>query len=173
MVRYFCLQQIHSLGTRGSHGVFVWKITDFNKRFQEAKTNKNSILYSPGFYSSYYGYKTCLRIHLNGTGSALGKYLSLFIHFMPGEYDDVLRWPFYGRISLSILDQNSDFELRSDIRENIEPSSNLEAFEKPKESRNHKGFGYLEFAPLSTLHNASYIKCDTLYVKALVDSSVL
>lgn len=166
---------IQNLDTRSSHGVYIWKITDFNRRFQEARTttSSNSILYSPGFYSSYYGYKTCLRVYLNGAGSAQDKYLSLFVHFVPGDYDDVVRWPFHGRITLSILDQNSDFGLRSDICEDIRPSPRLEAFERPKEVRNRKGFGYLEFVPLRRLLNSSYVKRDTLYIKAFVASSTL
>lgn len=166
-------KQIENLDTRSSHGVYIWKIADFNRRFQEAKTTTNSILYSPGFYSSYCGYKTCLRVYLNGTGSAQDRYLSLFVHFVPGDYDDVIRWPFHGRITLSILDQNSDFGLRSDICEDIKPSPRLEAFERPREVRNRKGFGYLEFVPLSTLLNSSYVKRDTLYIKAFVASSTL
>lgn len=160
--------QIYDLGTRTSNGTYIWKITDFKKRMQEAKTNKNSILYSPGFYSSYHGYKACVRVHLNGTGSAWGKCLSLFIHFMPGEFDDILQWPFHGRITLSILDQNDNFQLRSDIRESMEPSPQLDAFERPRGTRNHKGFGYLEFVNLSTLFGSNFVNGDTLYVKASI-----
>lgn len=52
------------------------------------------MMYSPGFYTSPYGYKLCLRINLNGLENGDGTHVALFVHVMRGDYDEHLEWPF-------------------------------------------------------------------------------
>jgi len=87
---------------------------------------------------------------------------------MKGEYDDILEWPFRGRITLSILDQNDNYEKRRDIMETLEANPELAAFQRPTTSRNHKGFGYIEFASIPQIESSTYIKNDALFVKASI-----
>ena len=53
---------------------------------------------SPPFYTHVGGYKMCLSVYPNGHTSVRGKYVSISIHFMTGEFDDHLTWPFAGGI---------------------------------------------------------------------------
>ena len=46
---------------RNSNGEFVWKIKDFSSYHQKLRNSHSFVIYSKGFYTSYYGYKVCLR----------------------------------------------------------------------------------------------------------------
>jgi hypothetical protein len=69
--------------------------------------------------SNFYGYKLCIRANLNGVDSARGTHLSIFIHFMQGDFDEIIDWPFNGRIILTVIDQNPVCELRHHVNEII------------------------------------------------------
>ena len=153
------------LEARLSNGTYYWRVKDFSVQRQEAKAGLQTVLHSPGFYTSSYGYKLCIRANLNGVDGGNGSHISLFIHFMRGEFDDILDWPFKGRITLSILDQG---EPKQHIVEVLESKPTLAAFQRPHSNRNHKGFGYIEFAPIGLIENSSYVKGDTLIIKAEV-----
>ena len=50
--------------SKSLNGEFVWRIKDFNSIYQKLRHNHNFVIYSKGFYTSYYGYKVCLRSNL-------------------------------------------------------------------------------------------------------------
>ena len=50
--------------SKSLNGEFVWRIKDFNSIYQKLRRNHNFVIYSKGFYTSYYGYKVCLRSNL-------------------------------------------------------------------------------------------------------------
>ena len=97
-------------------------------------------------------------------------FISLFVHFMQGKYDDFLEWPFRGTIKLSIIDQHDDTDIdRKNISEILQAKSSLDAFKRPKTVRNHKGFGYMEFASVESLeHDGHFIKDETILIKVEV-----
>lgn len=64
--------------------------------------------YSPPFYTSPQGYKFYLTVYANGSGGAAGKYVSVFVDIMKGEYDDRLNWPFQGAITFQLVNQRED-----------------------------------------------------------------
>lgn len=161
-------QQISELEGRMCNGQYYWRIRNYSRFQREAEHGETTALHSHPFYTSPCGYKLCIRANLYGVDSARGSHLSLFIHFMQGEYDDVLEWPFTGRIVLSVVDQNECWELRNHVAETLSAKPNLAAFQRPTTPRNHKGFGYMEFLPLSVLRNSTYIRNDTLIIKAHV-----
>ena len=156
---------------RNCNGVYFWRIKSYSKFRNEAESGEVTAIHSPAFYSSCFGYKICIRANLNGVDSARGTHLSIFVHFMQGEFDDILEWPFSGRIMLSVLDQNPTCELRSHVMETLVAKPTLAAFQRPTTPRNHKGFGYMEFLPLSVLDNSTYIRNDTLIIKAQIVST--
>ncbi len=155
---------------QGANGVFIWKIDHFNDKLRSAERSEGGVIHSPGFYTRTYGYKMCIRINLNGVGeSGHGRYMSLFIHLMQGEFDDLLEWPFEGNITLSILDQRNPKETPlNHLTETLNAQPHLEAFQRAKTKRNTKGFGYIEFAQISTIRNRPYLKNNTLYIRATV-----
>ena len=82
-------------------------MTDFLKHRMDSDT-----WYSKPFYTHTRGYKMCLAVHANGVGSAEGKYVSVFVHLMRGEFDDELVWPFRGKIKVYLLNRFKDSEHR-------------------------------------------------------------
>lgn len=159
---------INEFEGRMCNGSYVWKIRNYRKYRREAEIGDTTAIHSPPFYSSFYGYKLCIRANLNGVDSARGTHLSIFIHFMQGDFDDILDWPFNGRIILTVIDQNPVSELRHHVNETLISKPNLAAFQKPNTPRNHKGFGYMEFLPIGILDNSTYVRNDTLIIKASI-----
>ena len=48
----------------------------------------------------------CVEVFISGLDSK--KYLSLYTCVMKGENDDKLSWPFYGKLTVQLLNQKSD-----------------------------------------------------------------
>ena len=80
--------------------VVEFKMTDFEKN----KT-ANAVLYSPPFYTHTHGYKMCIKVYANGIDDGTGTHVSVFLHLMPGIFDDDLKWPFQGDITIQLINQ--------------------------------------------------------------------
>uniref|UniRef100_A0A8C6PC68 TNF receptor-associated factor n=1 Tax=Nothobranchius furzeri TaxID=105023 RepID=A0A8C6PC68_NOTFU len=146
-------------------GVFVWKITDFSRRRQEAMAGRSPAMFSPAFYSSKYGYKMCLRLYLNGDGTGRGTHLSLFFVVMRGKCDALLKWPFSQKVTLMLLDQNN----REHIIDAFRPDITSTSFQRPISEMNIAS-GCPLFCPLAKLAGKSaYLRDDTIFIKAIVD----
>ncbi|XP_036384078.1 TNF receptor-associated factor 2 [Megalops cyprinoides] len=146
-------------------GVFVWKIVDFSRRRQEALAGRAPAMFSPAFYSSKYGYKMCLRLYLNGDGTGRGTHLSLFFVVMRGKYDALLKWPFSQKVTLMLLDQNN----REHIIDAFRPDVTSTSFQRPISEMNIAS-GCPLFCPLAKLAGkSSYLRDDTVFIKAIVD----
>ncbi|XP_028827682.1 TNF receptor-associated factor 2 isoform X2 [Denticeps clupeoides] len=146
-------------------GVFIWKICDFTRRRQDAIAGRSPAMFSPAFYSSKYGYKMCLRLYLNGDGTGRGSHLSLFFVVMRGKYDALLKWPFSQKVTLMLLDQNN----REHIIDAFRPDVSSTSFQRPISEMNIAS-GCPLFCPLAKLSGkSSYLRDDTIFIKAIVD----
>uniref|UniRef100_A0A8C7CZH8 TNF receptor-associated factor n=1 Tax=Oncorhynchus kisutch TaxID=8019 RepID=A0A8C7CZH8_ONCKI len=146
-------------------GVFVWKIADFSRRRQDAVAGRTPAMFSPAFYSSKYGYKMCLRLYLNGDGTGRGTHLSLFFVVMRGKCDALLKWPFSQKVTLMLLDQNN----REHIIDAFRPDVSSTSFQRPISEMNIAS-GCPLFCPLAKLTGkSSYLRDDTIFIKAIVD----
>ncbi|KAI4817210.1 hypothetical protein KUCAC02_009486 [Chaenocephalus aceratus] len=146
-------------------GVFVWRISDFAKKRQDAIAGRAPAMFSPAFYTSKYGYKMCLRIYLNGDGTGRGSHLSLFFVVMRGLSDALLKWPFNQKVTLMLLDQSN----REHIIDAFRPDVTSSSFQRPVSEMNIAS-GCPLFCPLSKLDaKNSYIRDDTIFIKAIVD----
>ena len=47
----------------------------------------------------------CVGIYANSYGEHKGEYTSVSVHLMKGEFDDELKWPFRGQITIRLLSQ--------------------------------------------------------------------
>ena len=82
----------------------TFTIDNFRKRIAV-----NDWWLSPPFYTHNGGYKMCISVLPNGTGDAYGRYVSAGVHFLMGEYDDFLKWPFPGAlITLTVIATRRD-----------------------------------------------------------------
>ena len=84
-------------------GLFPFTFTMPN--FEQKKLT-NTPWHSPSFYSR--GYRMCLRVYANGCGDGMNSDISVFVCMMKGDYDDQLKWPFRGDITIQILSQDGD-----------------------------------------------------------------
>ncbi|XP_044295962.1 TNF receptor-associated factor 2 isoform X3 [Varanus komodoensis] len=146
-------------------GVFIWKISDFARKRQEAVAGRSPAIFSPAFYTSKYGYKMCLRIYLNGDGTGRGTHLSLFFVVMKGPSDALLKWPFNQKVTLMLLDQNN----REHVIDAFRPDVTSSSFHRPVSEMNIAS-GCPLFCPIAKMESKhSYVRDDTIFVKAIVD----
>uniref|UniRef100_A0A667Y773 TNF receptor-associated factor n=1 Tax=Myripristis murdjan TaxID=586833 RepID=A0A667Y773_9TELE len=158
-------QQLRELQFCTYDGIFVWKISDFSRRRQDAVAGRTPAMFSPAFYSSKYGYKMCLRLYLNGDGTGRGTHLSLFFVVMRGKCDALLKWPFSQKVTLMLLDQNN----REHIIDAFRPDVSSTSFQRPISEMNIAS-GCPLFCPLAKLAGkSSYLRDDTIFIKAIVD----
>ena len=160
--------KIEIMEVKSCTGVYVWKVNELQRRYQEARVGKTVSLYSPPFYTSIHGYRMCLRCYLYGDGQGKGTHISLFVVLMKGEYDDLLAWPFSHRVSLSLINQDHPLSPEKAMTHKFLPNSESSSFQKPKDTFNIAS-GFPEFAPLNIISNPSYVKNDTIYFRVKLD----
>jgi len=77
-------------------------------------------------------------------------------------------------VTLKIVDQSDEpGRARQHLVESLETKPGLAAFQRPTSSRNHRGFGFVEFAPLSVLNDRRYVKDDRLIIQAVATEATL
>ncbi len=83
-----------ALYSQDHDGLPILTMTDF----KQYKAN-NTRWYSPPVYTQYQGYKIRLRVDANDWGDGKGTHVTVFVHFMRGEFDDSLKLPLvYGTV---------------------------------------------------------------------------
>ena len=150
------------------YGQFLWKITEFSRRRNEAVSCQQESFYSPCFYTSRYGYKMCARIYLNGDGMGRGTHISVFFVVMRGQYDALLRWPFGQKVTFMLMDQDNVEHVIDAFR----PDPSSSSFQRPRRETNIAS-GCPMFCSLNELNNHAYIRDDTMFLKIAVDTSDL
>jgi hypothetical protein len=132
--------------------------------FDEYKGD-NDRWFSLCFYTHPNGYKMCLGVDANGSGSGFGTHLSVYVCLMKGEFDDQLKWPFQGDMHIKLVNQEED----RDHVIRIFPSR-VVSIEHCKrvmtKERSNNGWGMAEFLPHAKLQ-PKYLKnnCIQLCIK--------
>ena len=57
----------------------------------------------------------CLRVNANGSGDDKNSHVSVYLYMMRGEYDESLKWPFQGDITIQLLSQVGGSEHREKV----------------------------------------------------------
>ena len=73
------------------------------------KMDAKSVWYSPSFYTHPRGYKMCLKVCANSWGKSENSHVGLALYMMKGEYDECLKWPFRGDITIQLFNQNNQY----------------------------------------------------------------
>ena len=157
--------QIQILQATSYDGVYLWKIDQYSRRFQEAVSGKTPSIYSPPFYVGRFGYKVCARLYLNGDGMGKGTHVSVFFVIMRGEYDALLPWPFTQKVHFKLLDQ----ERIRDAYDAFRPDPQSSSFKRPTSDMNIAS-GCPTFLSHRELRQGGYVRNDTLFLKITVDS---
>jgi len=155
---------------KATKGVFIWKINDLGRRKQDANDGRVLSLYSPPFFTSFHGYRMCIRCYLNGDGSGKGTHISVFFVVMKSEHDDLLPWPFKQKVTIALLNQETPSDNTSHITQSFMPDAKSSSFQKPSKDMNIAS-GFPKFAPRSVLGDKRYAVNDTIYFKVRVDLS--
>ncbi|KAK9708697.1 hypothetical protein QE152_g27060 [Popillia japonica] len=150
------------IALRYCHGSYLWYINDIKNKINTMRNNQHIMHYSPGFYTSSNGYKLCVRFNLSAKDP---NYIAVLIHMMKTEHDHTLDWPFSGRISVSIIHPTQSFRT---IKETMMTRPELDAFKRPVQELNPKGFGYTEFTLLEDIIEQGFIDCNQLLIKVNV-----
>ena len=151
------------------NGSFTWRIDDFNKLLESAKSNEITRIESSPFYSC--GYKCKLQLDPNGFSSGKGTHLSIFIFIMRGENDATLEWPFQKKVYFTLIDQQeTDASKQSIVRyfyhSHPEPEL-LKYFARPVADEND-GYGFPKFVSHETLQERRYIVDDTILIQVFL-----
>ncbi|WAR30818.1 TRAF2-like protein [Mya arenaria] len=149
-------------------GMFIWKVSDFSQKQQDAIQGRSISIYSNPFYTRKFGYKMCGRLYPNGDGMGKGSHMSVFFVIMRGEYDALQPWPFKHRVTFCLLNQEGGNATVDSFR----PDTTSSSFKRPTTNMNIAS-GCPLFIRLDTLTNPTngFLKDDTLFLKMIVDIS--
>ncbi len=139
----------------------VLKLENFSK-YKQSNTN----WLSDGFYSGLGGYKAKLNVLPNGKGQGEGNHLSAFVILTPGQYDDMVEWPFRGETTITLLNQffDSDHQVMKMFFTESRPQEGTVA------THDHGGLVLTYEQPNSSIYdNAQYILNDTLYFRVTIE----
>ncbi|KAK3748642.1 hypothetical protein QZH41_004506 [Actinostola sp. cb2023] len=145
-------------------GILLFKINEVARRRADATSGRHISFYSPPFYTDQHGYKMCARVYLNGDGMGRGSHISLFFVIMRGEYDALLKWPFRQKVTMMLLDQDSE----EHIIDAFMPDPSSSSFKRPKGEMNVAS-GCPMFCPHTELQRHAYIRDDVMFIKIIVD----
>ena len=132
-------------------------MTDFEKHKIEC-----DCWYSSPFYTHLKGYKMCLCVTANGQAKGTGTHTSIHIYLMPGEFDDQLKWPFRGDITIKLLGKERDEGHKMTVHFNDHTPDETAGRVKEGE-RSKGGRGYSKFISHTDLQSG-YLKNDCLKV---------
>ena len=135
------------------------------------KFSIKEVQYLPSFYTHSHGYQLCIEVDTNGYGDGEGTHVSLFTYLMPGPYDNHLKWPFRGEITIQIVNQAGD---HSHVEKTISYSdSALDTYAgQVVDKESADGWGFHQFLAHTELHyNATkktqYLKDDIIIVRVV------
>ena len=124
--------------------------------FEQHKENYDE-WFSPPFYTHHRGYKLCLKCN----GTILFTHVSVFIYMMRGEFDDELKWPFSGQVTIQLLSQDGSNEHHTKTITLNDPLYYLRITEG---DRGRYGCGDLNFISHDVC-NKRYIKDNSLHFR--------
>jgi hypothetical protein len=138
----------------------IYALSDFQKK---KDTNSTYTFSDQPFYTHPNGYHMTLTVLANGCGSNEGTHVSASGMIVKGKYDNELKWPFVGSVTITLLNQLEDknhhtktvnFRIRNDKKVGDD-------WGRPQFIR-HSALAH------TPAKNIQYLKDDTLYFKMSV-----
>ena len=78
------------------------RLLEFRVKYTEER------VFSPAFYTHPYGYRMCVRVDPKGIGNGKGTHVAIYTYLMCGPFDDYLKWPFQGSVTIQVVNQAGD-----------------------------------------------------------------
>ena len=134
---------------------YIWKISSFSKEQSHAKSGEKTSKCNPPFY--YFGCIFRLQLFPNGIDRGKDYHLSLYFHFLKGEYHAKLPWPFQRIVKFTLIDQQEDAIDRENIVQSLTTiPKNMKTVQMPLTFEN-TGRSSAEFVSLTKLTERRYI----------------
>ncbi|CAF0859739.1 unnamed protein product [Adineta ricciae] len=148
-------------------GTYTWKISGFREKLNDARSERQTSIYSPPFYSSPSGYKMRARLYLHGDGNARRTHMSLFFVLMRGPNDAVLKFPFNYKVTFCLYDQTPQ---QRHIIDSFRPDIKSNSFQRPRTDMNIAS-GIPKFAQLAIIEQEGnpYVRDDAMFIRIIVD----
>ena len=127
--------------------------------FEQHKKSNDS-WYSPPFYTHLGGYRVCLKVTANGNGDGKGTHVSVAVCLMRGEFDDLLKWPFRGDVTIQLKKNDPPHHYQMILSLDDDTPSIFVC--KPTKERNDVSWGYPTFISHADLYACGYLKDDKL-----------
>lgn len=152
--------------------ILIWKISDYRQLKAESKSKQSCAMYSPPLYiPDKFGYKTFLKIYLNGTGGGKNTHFSIYFAIMKGEYDELLQWPFDRNVEITI--RTIKPAVFTDCKQVIVPDvTKFENWGKPRRTFN-AATGWSKFITHRTLETEDFLSPeDCIYIQLMTTAKV-
>ena len=117
----------------------------------------NCVFWSEPFYSHPGGYKMAIKIYPNGRGYRKGTHLSLYVDIIRGEFDDKLRWPFDGEVTVQAYNRTTEQWSMKKIFALNEKCCGLVYVCRQVDTITIADWGYVDYLPLSEFKK-DYVK---------------
>ena len=143
----------------------------FPMDFRVNYESKEEVVYFPSFYTHPHGYRMCIRMDPKGNADGKGTHVSVFTCLMKGPFDDHLKWPFRGEITIQIVNQNGDHDhVEKTIHYNDETADHVAG--RVTDEERARGRGFPQFLSHTNLgyngaRKAQYLKDDIIIVRVV------
>jgi hypothetical protein len=133
---------------------FTFIVPDFKQ-----KMDAKSTWCSPSFYTHSHGYKMYLKVYANGWADGENSHIGVALYMMRGEYDECLKWPFRGNVTIQLLNQNNQHHAMTLSVNPIAGSDVLNRVTVGKKSPSGYGFDqFIHHRDLSSYLNDNYLR---------------
>ena len=145
----------------------------FPMDFKVNYESKEEVVYLPSFYTHPHGYRMCIRVDPKGFGGGKGTHVSVFTYLMKGPFDDHLKWPFRGEITIQIVNQVGDrHHVERTIPYNDETPDECPGRVTDNKERADQGWGKHEFLAhthlrYNAIRKAQYLKDSIIIVRVI------
>ncbi|KAJ0172471.1 hypothetical protein K1T71_011610 [Dendrolimus kikuchii] len=170
--------------TGSDNGHFIWRISNFAARMKDSKEN-DTVLSSPLFRTSKYGYTLKAELNLNGIGKWRGRNITSTIRLVTGPYDPLLDWPCDFSVNIVLKDQPANRKQAMDIVKSLQirrKSSSKrhdydEGAEQDEKTKSNEALDksilqlkrqYI-FIPHTSLDKFEYVKNDVMFLEFIVN----
>ena len=160
---------IQSLQSRVRRPTVCLPPTTFTLSYFQWHKQANMVWHSPPFYSHPRGYRMCLEVYPNGHGKGASTHVSIYLCIMSGPFDNWLKWPFKGEVSIQLLNQLEDSKHK---RITIPYTGNEKADRVTGREISSIGWGFSEVLPhsslaLNTTRSTEFLLRDMLRIEVL------
>ena len=122
-------------------------------QYQAILSDYDPVYRSEPFYSHPGGYKMFAAVHLNGFGQYKGTHMGIYVGILRGEFDDQLRWPFDGSITVQVYNNTTEQWCNEHTIVMNEKECGLENVKRPVDVLAHGSWGCSCFLSLTELKN--------------------